>query len=237
MTDKTIYHVTIAAANPDLDVVVQPATSSEIARLKHLSGLDSVQDDVSGVHVCCACNGSCCDEAGNECMHCNGCGMCSHAPSDHDADIDLVCTQCGGTGYDHQNEEICNECYGTGMSETTDLEEMHDYGHTVEHSLARLKKYEDAASYEPLNPKQRFGHAGVDNTMMDDAEETSLLEHLTAEYAKFLLEDIDIAAGTQSPLTATDRDEFDKDPLAREEPVTDGSRSPLSRIKRQSVKR
>ena len=45
------------------------------------------------------------------------------------------------------------------------------------------------------------------------------------------------AAGAQSPLTATDRDDFEKDPFANEKPVTDGSRSPLSTIKRQSVEK
>jgi hypothetical protein len=38
-----------------------------------------------------------------------------------------------------------------------------------------------------------------------------------------------------SPLTQSERINFDKDPQANEEPVTDGSRSPLSKIVRQKI--
>jgi hypothetical protein len=240
MTDNTPYHMTITTDIPNLDVVVQPADGHELARLKQLSGIEVSDHAVQTMYKCCACHGIGCDATGSDCTHCSGSGMCPHDAADQavaNTGDAAACSNCDGTGYDHLNEEICNECYGTGMMESNDLNEMYDYGHTVEHSLARLKKYEDASSYTPLNPKQKFGHAGVDNTMEDDAAEENLLEYLTGEYAKFLLEDIDISSGTQSPLTATVRDEFDKDPLAEEDPVTNGSRSPLSRIKRQSLKK
>jgi hypothetical protein len=60
---------------------------------------------------------------------------------------------------------------------------------------------------------------------------------LNEEYRSFLAEaDLEHSnAGSQSPLTYTDRDKFDKDPFHDEDPVTDGSRSPLSHIGRQDV--
>jgi len=39
--------------------------------------------------------------------------------------------------------------------------------------------------------------------------------------------------GVMSPLSDPTKPEFDKDPMSGEKPVDDGSRSPLSTIKRQ----
>jgi hypothetical protein len=200
--NKTVYNLNISSANqgPTGDVMVntsiQTDSTEELSRLLKLSGII----DVEVVEVCPKCGKTECD-----------CG-----------DVEEVCSNCMGTGYDQANNTECMECAGS----TAELEEMYDYGH----SMTRLARYENAADLKPINPKQQFGKPG-DNTMEDTAEE--ILEKLTEAYTAHLLEDIDPSSGMSSPLTATVRDEFDKDPLANEEVDESGNRSPLSRVKRQ----
>jgi hypothetical protein len=57
---------------------------------------------------------------------------------------------------------------------------------------------------------------------------------IKAAYDKFILEN-DNQAGLISPLTGTDRDDFDHDPLRDQDPVTDGTHSPMSTIKLQDL--
>ena len=111
----------------------------------------------------------------------------------------------------------------------------HDHGHE-EHTEAgeplEVKDYE----WDGPHINQRFGKIG-DNTLMAERAD-SLFAALNEEYSSFLAEAElapSNASGAESPLTANARDAFDKDPFADEEPVTDGSRSPLSHIGRQDV--
>ena len=111
----------------------------------------------------------------------------------------------------------------------------HDHGHE-EHPEAgeplEVKDYE----WDGPHINQRFGKIG-DNTLMAERAD-SLFAALNEEYSSFLAEAElapSNASGAESPLTANARDAFDKDPFADEEPVTDGSRSPLSHIGRQDV--
>lgn len=68
-----------------------------------------------------------------------------------------------------------------------------------------------------------------------------LHDKLLSKYEEYLSEDIDpedqenVAAGRVSPLTNPTKATFDKDPTSGEEQITDGTRSPLSRIKRQDA--
>ena len=136
---------------------------------------------------------------------------------------------------DNLDEENCMECGGLMMEGTcmecgNTLDETYDYGHT----MARLRRYQEPSSLKPVKPDQAFGKQ-ADNTWKDDPNDA--LDHLTEAYARFLAEadQPDDNDGTLSPLTSDSRNEFNKDPFSGEEAVTDGSRSPLSSIKRQNV--
>ena len=179
-------------------------------------------------------------------MHdtCDDCGMpadqceCGH---DHMGHMHDTCDDCGmpadqcECGHDHMTSATWGP---DGL--TVDENAEHDFGHE-EHSDVGEPVDPQEYMWKPLNPEQRFGKMG-DNTM---AEATLVKEDANSLYAKLrkdyrtYVAEADLAAsnapGADSPLTATDRDEFEKDPFASEEPVTDGSRSPLSTIKRQSV--
>jgi hypothetical protein len=79
----------------------------------------------------------------------------------------------------------------------------------------------------------RFGS----NPLKSEMKESVQLQKLREQYAQFLNETDVNDAGAASPLTADSRDEFDKDPLASEPTVDDGTRSPLSKIERQTLPR
>jgi hypothetical protein len=118
----------------------------------------------------------------------------------------------------------------------------HDYGHDEHPEAGEPLEVKDYV-YQGRHINQRFGKIGDNTLMAEQAERAdSLFDVLNEEYTSYLIEAESDAAGvttangnSQSPLTANSRDKFDKDPFSNEEPVTDGSRSPLSHIGRQDV--
>ena len=141
-----------------------------------------------------------------------------------------TCPHCG-------NPESACTCEEVAM-ENAD----HDYGHDEHPEAGEPLEVKDYV-YQGRHINQRFGKIG-DNTLMaeQEARADSLFNVLNEEYTSYLIEAESDAAGvttangnSQSPLTANSRDKFDKDPFSNEEPVTDGSRSPLSHIGRQDV--
>ena len=113
----------------------------------------------------------------------------------------------------------------------------HDYGHDEHPEAGEPLEVKDYV-YQGRHINQRFGKIGDNTLMAEQAERAdSLFDVLNEEYTNFLIEaELENSnAGSESPLTATSRDKFDKDPFSNEEPVTDGSRSPLSHIGRQDV--
>ena len=110
----------------------------------------------------------------------------------------------------------------------------HDHGHEEHPEAGEPVDVKDYV-YQGRHINQRFGKIG-DNTLMAERAD-SLFAALNEQYTDYLIEaELDPSnAGFDSPLTANARDTFDKDPFADEEPVTDGSRSPLSHIGRQDV--
>lgn len=72
------------------------------------------------------------------------------------------------------------------------------------------------------------------NALRSEMREHKSYIHLLSLYKQFLAENT-TNGGQTSPLTSDNRNEFLHDPLSDETPVTDGSRSPLSRIKRQKM--
>jgi hypothetical protein len=110
----------------------------------------------------------------------------------------------------------------------------HDYGHNEKSEIGEPLDVEEYVWDGPrLN--QRFGKIG-DNTLMAERAIT-LFKNYSDQYTQMLEEaDLDPSnAGFDSPLTANSRDEFDKDPFVDDKPVDDGTRSPLSTVKRQDV--
>jgi hypothetical protein len=111
----------------------------------------------------------------------------------------------------------------------------YDYGHrdpTDEGHEFDLKDYnfKGRADLPERLTSARFGS----NPLKSDMKE-SAFDEMMSRYQQSLEEGRENEAGLASPLTANNRDEFDHDPLAGEEPVDDGSRSPLSRIERQTL--
>jgi hypothetical protein len=135
-----------------------------------------------------------------------------------------------------QDGEIDTE-YMMDMAEEID----NDFGHT-DHPDAGEPVNPNTYLYRAPNGPQRVTKArGGDNALIDKEhikeDATKLFSKLKKDYRAYVME-AELAAsnaGFMSPLSATDRDEFVKDPFAGEEDVTDGSRSPLSTIKRQDV--
>ena len=202
-----------------------------INRLSALAGQTSSMPIQGVSNVCPDCGmpmDSCkCDEPMND-QSCPSCGKpmdsceCNQSSS---ADICPICglpiVSCG--------------CAATTDEEVMDENAEHDFGHE-EHSDSGEPVDPQKYMWNPLNPKQKFGKIG-DNTMVKEAAD-ALYVKLKKDYKTYVAE-ADLAAsnvtGANSPLTAPDRDEFEKDPFVDEKPVTDGSHSPLSTVKRQSV--
>lgn len=91
----------------------------------------------------------------------------------------------------------------------------------------------DVENYTYHGPKQaqRISHFGVDNSLSE-----TLFDRIQQQWADFLAEsEMSNEPGVMSPLTHPNRPDFDKDPTGGEEPVTDGTRSPMSNVKRQKV--
>ena len=151
---------------------------------------------------------------------------------------EVVVAPQAGMPYGVSAEHACPNCGNPAGQCTCEQVAMEnaDYDHGHE---------EQAETGEPVDPKdyiwngdhinQRFGKIG-DNTLMAERAD-SLFAALNEQYTDYLIEaELETSnAGFDSPLTANSRDTFDKDPFADEEPVTDGSRSPLSHIGRQDV--
>lgn len=110
----------------------------------------------------------------------------------------------------------------------------HDYGSTENSSEGEPLDTEEYI-WNGAHLNQRFGKIG-DNTLMAERA-ISIFKNYSKEYSQILSEaDLEPSnSGAASPLTANNRDEFDKDPFVDETPVDDGSHSPLSTVKRQDV--
>jgi hypothetical protein len=139
--------------------------------------------------------------------------------------------------YDPQDNELDSN-YEMRMAEDID----NDFGHT-DHPDAGEPVDPNTYLYRAPNGAQRTTKArGGDNALINNEiikeDAGKLFTKLKKDYRAYVAE-ADLAAsnapGALSPLSASSRDEFVKDPFADDESVTDGSRSPLSTIKRQSV--
>ncbi len=161
---------------------------------------------------------------------CDSCGESACACQQQEG-IGAVCEECG------LSEDMC-EC-DISVSQAGPLLGMameaaeHDHGHVETEDEGEVVD-PNTYIYKPEQVPQRLSKTG-DNPMV--SEEAMLrYKKLVNEYVSFISESsIPNEDGAASPLTAADREEFDKDPSAGEEPKTDGSMSPMSTIKRQAV--
>lgn len=134
-----------------------------------------------------------------------------------------------------ESEHKACGCEGPCDCDQTTMENAdHDYGSDPKSEAGEPLDVQDYI-WDGPHINQRFGKIG-DNTLMSERRE-SIYKALTEEY-EGLLAEAELApsdVGSQSPLTATKRDAFDKDPFVGDKAVTDGSHSPLSTVKRQDV--
>jgi hypothetical protein len=114
---------------------------------------------------------------------------------------------------DSLEEDVAEYDYG--------YQEFKDEGHEVDPTI-----FYQRGSKLP----QRIVKGGQgDNPLISE-----LHRHLVSQYKSFLAEtDKENDTGVMSPLSDPTKPGFDKDPFSGETPVTDGSRSPMSTIKRQ----
>lgn len=130
--------------------------------------------------------------------------------------------------------DACDQPLDSCSCEMTMENADHDYGHDEKSEIGEPLDVEEYV-WDGPHLNQRFGKIG-DNTLMAERAIT-LFKNYSDQYTQ-MLEEADLVpsnAGFDSPLTANSRDEFDKDPFVDETPVDDGSRSPLSTVKRQDV--
>lgn len=110
----------------------------------------------------------------------------------------------------------------------------HDYGHDGEDQMHEfdIKDYnfKGRADLPERLTSARYGS----NPLKSEMREHVSYESLKAAWDQFITES-ENEAGLLSPLTANARQEFNKDPLADEDVKDDGTRSPLSRIERQTL--
>ncbi len=143
------------------------------------------------------------------------------------------CPQCGA----HMGECKCDNTVNFGPDGIMDENIDNDFGHT-DHPDVGEPVDPNTYMYKAPNGPQRIvkGMLGDNSLIKENA--SKLFVKLKNDYRAYIAE-ADLAAsnvpGAQSPLTATKRDAFEKDPFAGSNAVVDGSHSPLSTIKRQDV--
>jgi hypothetical protein len=127
---------------------------------------------------------------------------------------------------DDADQDIDNE-----IDEILSLDEdvaEYDWGHRIFKDEGEEIDEPDLIWQAVENPQRIKGSAG-DNGLIQE-----LHAHLTTEYQQYLEEtERENDTGVMSPLSDPTKPSFDKDPLSDEEPVDDGSHSPMSTIVRQ----
>ena len=116
------------------------------------------------------------------------------------------------------------------MEQQAEFDYGHDEGEDAIEFDIKSYKFSGRADLPERLSSAKYGSNAIKSEMKEDVDYALM----KAAYDQFILEN-DNQAGLMSPLTATDRDEFDHDPLGDQEPVTDGTHSPMSTIKLQEL--
>lgn len=131
----------------------------------------------------------------------------------------------------HMPDCGCDTCASEAMMEQ---HAEYDYGQDGEPDAVEfdIKEYnfKGRADLPERLTSARYGS----NPIKSDMKEHISYDAIRSAYEDFLSES-ENEAGLMSPLTAKARDEFDHDPLGDEDPVTDGTHSPMSTIKLQDL--
>ena len=121
--------------------------------------------------------------------------------------------------------------YDQDMDENVNLDEdvaEYDYGRRKLKDEGEEIDEPDLIWQAVENPQRIKGSPG-DNGLIQE-----LHSHLITQYEQYLAEaDRENETGVMSPLSDPTKPSFDKDPLSDQEPVDDGSHSPMSTIVRQ----
>lgn len=136
------------------------------------------------------------------------------------------CAVCGGE--DH-SEIDCPDVM-TSQGDVTEIDELadFDFGQDIDDEGHEI----DKGNYTwngPSTPQRMVKGMQGDNPLVSE-----LHGKILSDYEEYLAES-ENEDGLMSPLSDPTKPEFDKDPTSDEEPITDGTRSPMSRIKRQAV--
>lgn len=147
-----------------------------------------------------------------------------------------MCDGCGSPGgnctCDHNMTPVSFGPDGISMEENID----HDYGHTA-HSDMGEPVDPDTYMYKAPVGNQRMVKGIMGDNPLIKENANALGAKLKKDYKRYVAE-AELArsnAGDLSPLSKDNREKFDLDPFAGDKPVTDGSHSPLSTVKRQAV--
>lgn len=171
-------------------------------------------------------------------------GSPAHVGPDVHADV------CPGCGCEMDqctcDDECCDDCgeYDCQCSDDDLHAEVpmenadHDHGHHEVSSDGEPVDVDNLTWKGRSAPgTQGFVKGGMGDNPLIKEDANALYKKLKGDYKAYVAE-AELArsnTGNDSPLTANNRDEFEKDPFAGDEPVTDGTHSPLSTVKRQDV--
>jgi hypothetical protein len=190
----------------------------DIKRFRQLAGISEAAYSQTYPTTCMECGTML---EGDRCPTCEPDEICPNCHMDPcECGPNDWCPKCG----EHKAECCCEEHDEQLVAE--DLATSNDWGHKPD-TIDQQSEYEDLESTQFYNPDEKFGKRG-DNTLVNEAAQK--LKKLTQRYATFLRE-FENDSGVASPLTSNSRNEFKFDPFAGEEPVTDGSRSPMSTVR------
>jgi len=204
---------TISTISQNVSVVTK--NPEEINRLLSLSGVSSIAAAHDKNVLPCGCVGVChCDSEQEEPSMCGCSGPCDCEEEEPKmcgcvgpCDCELDETAQASFDQGHENEDIVT--FGVnGLDKIPD---------------AILPQRVSSARFSS-NPLAEKIHADLKSAWKDFLNESDD-------------DDFDNEGGIDSPLTANNRQKFDKDPMAGEEPDTSGQESPFSEIKRQRIPR
>jgi len=154
-----------------------------------------------------------------------------------DAGMDeQTCSICGASDHDEYGcpQSLAAEDIEDMSAELDEEMAEFDYGYrTVNDEGDEVDV--DTYMYEPDRLPQHFGKPG-DNTLNDPLnEKVDMIFRNLQEAYKAYISEAENEDGSMSPLSDPTKPEFDKDPFSGEKPIDDGSRSPMSTVKRQPV--
>lgn len=204
-------HYQLKVTSDTTNIDVDSIDADEVARIVQLAGLKSTPAPVMQPEV--PVSGPSIDEPPVDSS------SALLRPPEHGMMEEISCAICGSSDHD---EHSCPE---TIMAENV---AEFDYGHDEiddDGDEVEIDNWRDSKL------PQRIVKGGQgDNPLISE-----LHEHLLAEYSKYIAEgdDRENDDGVMSPLSDPTKPEFDKDPFSGDTPVDDGSRSPMSTIKRQ----